>query len=78
MTVDPADYAPKYAHIAAALAAEISNGYRPGDRLPSESALAARFGVAAPTVRQALAVLRERGIVESRHGVGTFVRPKID
>lgn len=47
-----------------------------GDRLPSEPELADRFGVAPMTLRQALAILREAGYLETRRGRGggTFVR----
>ncbi|AZG48161.1 aminotransferase-like domain-containing protein [Gordonia insulae] len=51
-----------------ALAAE------PGSRLPSTRALAARFGAGPVTVQRALAVLVSEGIVETRSGLGTFVR----
>lgn len=60
--------------IAATLAAELSaDHYRPGDRLPTEAALSARFGVNRHTVRHALAALAERGLVHSRRGAGVFV-----
>lgn len=60
--------------IAAALTEEIAAGhYRPGDRLPTEAALASRFGVNRHTVRHALAALAERGLVISRQGAGAFV-----
>jgi GntR family transcriptional regulator len=45
----------------------------PGDRLPSETELAARFGVARTSVREALKVLESEGIVNVRHGRGRFV-----
>lgn len=45
----------------------------PGDRLPTEHALAERFGVNRHTVRQALAALEERGVVRVEQGRGTFV-----
>jgi DNA-binding FadR family transcriptional regulator len=45
----------------------------PGDRLPSERQLAARFGVSRPTVREALGALESRGLVVTRQGSGTFV-----
>ena len=47
-----------------------------GDRLPSESELAERFGIAAMTLREALALLRDAGYIETRRGRGggTFVR----
>lgn len=66
---------PKYEQIAAELRAAIESGeYAPGDRLPGERALAARYGVAAMTVRQALAVLRSEGSAEARQGSGVFVQ----
>ena len=66
--------APLWAAIAAALRAEIAEGARPeGDRLPTEAALAARFGVNRHTVRRALAALAGEGLVRSRRGAGAFV-----
>lgn len=41
--------------------------------LPSEPALAEHYGVSRPTVRSALAILVEEGLVEKRPGKGTFV-----
>lgn len=49
--------------------------YRTGDQLPSEQALAARFGVSRATVREALKILEEERLVLCRHGVGRFVAP---
>jgi len=46
----------------------------PGDRLPTVQALAARFAVAAPTMREALRRLQAVGVVEIRHGSGVYVR----
>src|SRR5437667_11462629 len=51
----------------------LSGRFRAGDRLPPERQLASAFGVSRPTVRQALRVLAENGLVESRIGSGTFV-----
>ncbi|MDP9798727.1 mutator protein MutT [Catenuloplanes nepalensis] len=45
----------------------------PGRRLPSEKDLHDEFGLARETVRRALAVLRHEGLIEVRHGHGTFV-----
>lgn len=47
---------------------------RPGDRLPAERDLADEYHVAYYTIRRSMQVLRERGLVESVHGRGTFVR----
>jgi GntR family transcriptional regulator len=43
-----------------------------GDRLPSETDLAARYGVARMTVRQAIGALAGEGVVVRRQGLGTF------
>lgn len=45
----------------------------PGDRLLSEREMAAQFGVSRSSVRSAIAALDQIGVVEVRHGVGTFV-----
>jgi GntR family transcriptional regulator len=53
----------------------------PGDKLPTESGLAAALGVSRMTLRQALASLEGRGVLERRRGRngGTFIAaPKID
>ncbi|MFB6814319.1 GntR family transcriptional regulator [Streptomyces sp. NPDC056347] len=65
---------PKYRVIADALKAAIESGeYEPGNRLPGESALAEQYGVAALTARQALKVLRNEGLVETKKGAGARV-----
>ncbi|WP_260971647.1 GntR family transcriptional regulator [Mycolicibacterium llatzerense] len=46
----------------------------PGDPLPSEQSLCDQFGVSRITVRRALADLADQGLIERRHGVGSFVR----
>src|SRR5947208_12834106 len=75
MTDDLGVRAPKYLQIAAALRREIREGqFKPDNRLPAETALAERFRVSPITLRSALSVLRSEGLIESRHGVGTFVR----
>ena len=56
------------------LAAEISSGVlRPGDRLPTEQALVERFGVSRNTVRKAMSILEQDGLVRIEQGRGTFV-----
>ena len=52
------------------------NEYLPGDRLPTETQLAALYDVSRPTVRAALRDLEARGLVRTQHGVGTFVAPR--
>lgn len=44
-----------------------------GRRLPSEIELSEKFGVSRPTIREAIARLVEDGILNRRHGVGTFI-----
>jgi len=44
-----------------------------GARFPSEEALAKQFGVSRPVVREALARLRDRGLVRTISGRGTYV-----
>ena len=46
---------------------------RPGDKLPPERELATKTGVSRPSVRAGLRALAAMGIVESRHGSGTFI-----
>jgi DNA-binding GntR family transcriptional regulator len=66
--------APLYQMLVTALKAEILTGIYPvGTQLPSEAALVSRFGVSRHTIREALRQLRDRGLVESRQGVGTIV-----
>lgn len=64
----------KYPQIAEAIAADIDAGrYKPGDLLPSELELGARHKVSRHTVREAMALLREQGRVETVHAKGTYV-----
>jgi len=63
-----------WASIAATLTQEIETGhYSAGDKLPTEAALAQRFGVNRHTVRHALAALAEAGVLHARRGLGVFV-----
>lgn len=45
-----------------------AGNYAPGDRLPSERELVARFGVGRPAVREALQTLERMGVIEITHG----------
>jgi DNA-binding FadR family transcriptional regulator len=59
----------------AKIAGRIRNGDYPVDsRLPNENDLAEMLGVSRPVVREALARLRDAGVVTSRRGSGTYVQ----
>ncbi len=65
---------PLYLKVARTLIAKIGDGeYAVGDLLPPETELAQALGVSRQTVRQALAELREMGLISARRGVGTRV-----
>lgn len=65
----------RYGALAAAMRARIVHGeWPPGTALPAEQALAAEHGVALGTMRRALDLLAEQGLVERVHGRGTFVK----
>ncbi|MTD56216.1 FadR/GntR family transcriptional regulator [Amycolatopsis pithecellobii] len=49
-------------------------GLRSGDRLPSERDLADRLRVSRASLKQAIVVLEVQGLVEIRHGGGTYLR----
>jgi GntR family transcriptional regulator len=65
----------RYAALATALRHRIVAGEWPsGAPLPAETSLAAEHGIALGTLRRALELLAEQGLIERRHGKGTFVR----
>lgn len=64
----------KYEALAQAIRQAIADGvYRMGELLPTEEALTARFGVSRQTVRRALALLADEGVIEKRQGSGSRV-----
>ncbi len=66
---------PKHQLISESLREQIAAGkFAASRRLPSETALARRFGVSRPTAARALRDLQAEGLVERRVGAGTFVR----
>ncbi|MCG8543127.1 MAG: phosphonate metabolism transcriptional regulator PhnF [Alphaproteobacteria bacterium] len=68
---------PRWRQIQRALEDDIRNGVvAPGERLPTESALAKRFGVHRNTVRRAIERLRQKRLIRVEQGSGTFVQER--
>ena len=66
---------PLYHQLKTAIQLEIEAGrWKPGEQLPTENALIARFGVSKITVRQALRELSTLGYIRREQGRGTFVQ----
>jgi GntR family phosphonate transport system transcriptional regulator len=80
VTADTAAGGSLWQGIRDALASDVATGrYAPGAKLPTEAALARRFGVNRHTVRRALAALSEAGQIHVRRGAGAFVtQPRLD
>ncbi|MDA9208162.1 phosphonate metabolism transcriptional regulator PhnF [Octadecabacter sp.] len=71
---DTSSKTPIWQAIAQALRSELAEGrYVPGDKLPTEAALAERFGVNRHTVRHGISALVEEGLIRTRRGAGAFV-----
>lgn len=69
----------RYGKLALALRDRILQGeWAPGEVIPAESTLAQSYGVALGTIRQALSLLVEDGVLQRRHGKGTFVTKGVD
>jgi GntR family transcriptional regulator len=65
---------PAYLQLASLIKRMIANGeYSPGSRIPAESIISRSYGVAVMTVRQAISLLAEQGLLKRVHGRGTFV-----
>lgn len=68
---------PLYEQLKASLKESIDSGlYQEGHPLPAERRLMEIYGVSRMTVRQAIGDLVEAGILQRKHGIGTFVVPK--
>ncbi|MFQ6330405.1 GntR family transcriptional regulator [Nocardia sp. CWNU-33] len=66
----------EYERLADDLRESIRTGeFAAGKQLPTSATLSAKYGVGMPTVRQALDVLRSEGLIDSRQGLGVYVRP---
>ncbi|MEU6622713.1 GntR family transcriptional regulator [Streptomyces litmocidini] len=66
---------PKYQHLKTVIGEALDSDFAVGEILPNERELAARFGVARATLRQALEQLELEGRLQRRRGVGTTVAP---
>ena len=64
---------PLHQQVTKRLRVRITKELTPGQRLESETALALRFSVSVRTIREALSALAHEGLVERRHGSGSFV-----
>jgi GntR family transcriptional regulator len=74
-TLDPDDARPAYRQVADQLRGLIdSGGVAPGAQLPTHKVLAEEYGVAVETVKRALALLRDEGLILTRQGKGSYVR----
>jgi GntR family transcriptional regulator, transcriptional repressor for pyruvate dehydrogenase complex len=65
--------------VVVALSDEIQRGVlRPGDRIPTEVALMKQLSVSRSVVREAISRLQAAQVVETRHGIGTFILASSD
>jgi DNA-binding FadR family transcriptional regulator len=76
------DWANRPANLASALAGElvqriVRGQYPPGSAMPSEPALCESYSVSRTTVREAVKMLQEKGLVQVRRGSGTIVNPQV-
>ena len=70
---------PLYIQISELLIRDIASGrLNDGERLPPEREMAARLEIAVGTLRQALQVLTEKGLIERIQGSGNYIRAKQD
>jgi DNA-binding GntR family transcriptional regulator len=68
---------PLYVQVADAIGVRINSGELQANRpIPSENQLVQEYGIARGTARKAIDLLRERGLVTTVVGRGTFVRPR--
>jgi GntR family transcriptional regulator len=75
VSIDPRDRTPLYAQLERGLRAAIVTGrLRPGDQLPTVRQLAVDLRVNANTVARVYLELERAGVLETRRGVGSFVR----
>ena len=77
--VDPDQQRPLYGQITTAIREAInSRVLKPNDTLPPERELADLFAVSRITIRKAISELVNEGVLDSRHGSGTYVHSKVE
>jgi DNA-binding GntR family transcriptional regulator len=65
---------PRYRQVAAFIRSALEEGrLKPGDALPTEAQLSDYMGVSVDTIRSALQLLRDSGIVVTSQGIGSFI-----
>ena len=75
VAVDPRDRTPIYAQLERGLRAAIASGrLKPGDQLPTVRQLAVDLQINANTVARVYTDLERSGVLETRRGVGSFIR----
>ena len=73
--IDTTDPTPLYAQLDRAIRVAIATGrVRPGDQLPTVRQMAVDLRINANTVAKVYGELERAGVVETRRGVGTYVR----
>jgi len=73
------EQAAKYERVLNWIRTKIANGeWKAGDKIGSEYQLCKKFEVSRQTVRHAISILVEEGLLESRQGSGTYVKASVD
>ncbi|MFI1359477.1 GntR family transcriptional regulator [Streptomyces sp. NPDC020898] len=76
MSLDPESGRPLYAQLADVLEARIASGeYAPDRMIPTPASLADEYGIAQMTARRTMRELRERGLIYTVPGKGSYVLP---
>ncbi|WP_329279889.1 GntR family transcriptional regulator [Streptomyces sp. NBC_00691] len=76
MTLDPQSGRPLYMQLADVIASKIATGeYAPDRVIPTPGRLAEEYGIAVLTGRRAMRELRERGLIYTVPGKGSYVTP---
>ncbi len=77
MLLDKQSLIPRYYQIFEELYTQIEEGfYKEGDRFPSDTELVKKYGVSRGTIREAIKLIFQRGLLVRKQGKGTFVTHK--